>query len=68
MRHLVALPVQDRYLRFGYAATDEQIGRYVAGLNFERDEIFGVFMWRPKGFYSFCTHCVTNAPFGFCRL
>ena len=43
VRHLVALPEQDRYLRFGYAATDEQIGRYVAGLNFERDEIFGVF-------------------------
>ena len=43
VRHLVALPVQDRYLRFGYAATDEQIGRYVAGLNFDRDEIFGVF-------------------------
>jgi GNAT superfamily N-acetyltransferase len=40
---LVALPEQDRYLRFGYAATDEQIGRYVAGLNFDRDEIFGVF-------------------------
>jgi GNAT superfamily N-acetyltransferase len=42
-RHLVALPEQDRFLRFGYAATDEQIGRYVASLNFERDEIFGVF-------------------------
>nr|WP_116798716.1 GNAT family N-acetyltransferase [Limnohabitans sp. Rim28] len=42
-RHLVALPAQDRYLRFGYVATDEQIGRYVAGLNFDRDEIFGVF-------------------------
>jgi GNAT superfamily N-acetyltransferase len=42
-RHLVALPAQDRFLRFGYAATDEQIGRYVASLNFERDEIFGVF-------------------------
>ena len=42
-RHLVALPEQDRYLRFGYVATDEQIGRYVAGLNFDRDEIFGVF-------------------------
>ena len=42
-RHLVALPEQDRYLRFGYAATDEQIGRYVASLNFDRDEIFGVF-------------------------
>ena len=42
-RHLVALPEQDRFLRFGYAATDEQIGRYVASLNFDRDEIFGVF-------------------------
>lgn len=42
-RHLRALPAQDRYLRFGYAATDEQIDRYVAGLNFKRDEIFGVF-------------------------
>ena len=42
-RHLQALPTADRYLRFGYAATDEQIERYVQGLNFERDEIFGVF-------------------------
>lgn len=42
-RHLRTLPAQDRYLRFGYAATDEQIARYVEGLNFERDEIFGVF-------------------------
>jgi GNAT superfamily N-acetyltransferase len=43
VRHLQALPAQDRYLRFGYAATDEQIDRYVQGLNFERDEIFGIF-------------------------
>jgi GNAT superfamily N-acetyltransferase len=42
-RHLRALTAQDRYLRFGYAAADEQIERYVAGLNFTRDEIFGVF-------------------------
>ena len=42
-RHLRALTAQDRYLRFGYAATDEQIVRYVASLNFTRDEIFGVF-------------------------
>ncbi len=41
--HLKALDVQDRYLRFGYAAGDEQIGRYVAGLDFERDEIFGIY-------------------------
>ena len=43
VRHLQALPAQDRYLRFGYAATDEQIERYVQGLQFERDEVFGVF-------------------------
>lgn len=42
-RHLCALSEGDRYLRFGYAATNEQIGRYVNGLDFGRDEIFGVF-------------------------
>mgnify|MGYP003946280043 CR=1 FL=1 len=41
--HLKALGVDDRYLRFGYAATDEQIARYVAGLDFERDDIFGIY-------------------------
>ncbi len=41
--HLTALPERDRYLRFGYTAGDEQIGRYVQGLNFDRDEVFGVF-------------------------
>ncbi len=43
LAHLVDLPEHDRYLRFGYAASDEQIGRYVDGLHFERDEVFGVF-------------------------
>ena len=42
VQHLLSLAPADRYLRFGYAANDEQIGRYVAGLNFERDEIFGI--------------------------
>ncbi|HEX9718651.1 MAG TPA: GNAT family N-acetyltransferase [Ramlibacter sp.] len=41
--HLMALDEHDRYLRFGYAATDEQVQRYVASLDFERDEIFGVY-------------------------
>lgn len=41
--HLLALDPHDRYLRFGYAANDQQIGRYVASLNFERDELFGIF-------------------------
>lgn len=41
--HLLDLDAHDRYLRFGYAANDEQIRRYVATLNFERDELFGIF-------------------------
>ncbi len=41
--HLLALDATDRYLRFGYAAADDQIRRYVERLAFERDEIFGVF-------------------------
>ena len=41
--HLQALDAQDRHLRFGHAASDEQIGRYVAQLDFGRDEVFGVF-------------------------
>jgi GNAT superfamily N-acetyltransferase len=43
LTHLLSLQPQDRYLRFGYPATDEQIERYVNGLKFDRDEIFGVF-------------------------
>ncbi len=41
--HLLALGEQDRYLRFGYAANDEQIRRYALSLDFERDEIFGIY-------------------------
>ncbi len=43
LAHLLALSEHDRYLRFGYTATDEHIERYVASLNFERDEIYGIF-------------------------
>lgn len=43
LMHLLALSEQDRYLRFGYPATDEHIRRYVDGLDFGRDEIFGIF-------------------------
>jgi RimJ/RimL family protein N-acetyltransferase len=42
-KHLLALDESDRYLRFGYAASDEQISRYADGLNFERDDIYGIF-------------------------
>ena len=41
--HLLALSERDRYLRFGQAASDAQIGRYVDMIDFERDEVFGVF-------------------------
>lgn len=41
--HLIALTPADRYLRFGYAASDEQIKRYVEALDFERDELFGIY-------------------------
>ncbi len=41
--HLLALSSGDRYLRFGHAATDAQIERYIDGLDFERDDIFGIY-------------------------
>ena len=44
--HLQALQPTDRYLRFGYAASDEQIAKYVELLDFEQDEVFGIFSRR----------------------
>jgi len=41
--HLLRLDDGDRYLRFGYAANDEQVRRYVEQLDFARDDIFGIF-------------------------
>ena len=41
--HLKALDSDDRYYRFGYTVSDAQIDDYVAGLDFERDEIFGIY-------------------------
>ena len=41
--HLMTLAEHDRYLRFGYPATDAQIARYVDQLDFDRDELFGIF-------------------------
>ena len=41
--HLLGLTERDRYLRFGYLASDEQVRRYVELLDFERDEVFGIF-------------------------
>ena len=41
--HLTSLDESDRYLRFGYPATDAQIMKYVDMLDFEQDEVFGIF-------------------------
>ena len=43
LTHLLGLEPHDRYLRFGYAANDAQIGRYVDLLDFRKDEVFGIF-------------------------
>jgi GNAT superfamily N-acetyltransferase len=43
LAHLQALSPHDRYLRFGYAASDAHIERYVENLDFDRDEVFGIF-------------------------
>ncbi len=42
-QHLLSLNEHDRYLRFGYATQDAQIRKYVDALDFERDEIFGIY-------------------------
>ena len=41
--HLLLLGEEDRHLRFGHVASDDQIRQYVAHLDFTRDELFGVF-------------------------
>ena len=41
--HLLALDDTDRYLRFGYVASNSQIAKYVDTLDFEHDEVFGIF-------------------------
>jgi GNAT superfamily N-acetyltransferase len=41
--HLLNLPPNDLYLRFGYVASPTQVRKYVDMLDFERDEVFGIF-------------------------
>jgi len=41
--HLLALDANDRYLRFGYTATDDQVRRYAESLDFDRDDVFGIY-------------------------
>ncbi|UGQ46101.1 GNAT family N-acetyltransferase [Massilia endophytica] len=43
LRHFLALEQQDRVLRFGSHLNDEQVTKYVMGINFERDIVFGVY-------------------------
>lgn len=68
--HLLALEPHDRYLRFGYAANDEQIQRYVNQLNVERDELLGIFNRRLELIgmahlaFSVDPQCASCAEFG----
>jgi RimJ/RimL family protein N-acetyltransferase len=41
-RHLLQLPEEDRRLRFGHVIRDDAIRAYVAGIDFERDRVFGI--------------------------
>jgi ribosomal protein S18 acetylase RimI-like enzyme len=43
LAHLKALDERSRYLRFGYAANDSHIAGYVDTIDFEHDEVFGIF-------------------------
>jgi len=38
--HLLAMPAEDRRLRFAHAITDEGLQRYVEGIDFTRDTVF----------------------------
>jgi RimJ/RimL family protein N-acetyltransferase len=48
LEHLLDLPPADRYLRFGYVASDQQIARYTDLIDFANDEVFGVFNRRLR--------------------
>jgi GNAT superfamily N-acetyltransferase len=43
MKHFLHLETPDRLLRFGNVLTDEAVARYVAGIDFDRDKVFGVY-------------------------
>ena len=43
LRHFLQLNDEDRRLRFGTQTPDEVIARYVRGLDFNKDAIFGIF-------------------------
>lgn len=68
--HLLALSAEDRYLRFGYAATDEHIIAFVETLSFEHTTVFGVFNRSSRLIamaqlsYTLDRNCVRCAEFG----
>ncbi|QDL56873.1 GNAT family N-acetyltransferase [Rhodoferax aquaticus] len=43
LKHLLALDPRDRYLRFGSVIKDERIAKYVESIDFQRDDVFGIF-------------------------
>lgn len=43
LRHFLSLERPDRILRFGSYMGDEQVTKYVQGIDFERDMVFGVY-------------------------
>jgi ribosomal protein S18 acetylase RimI-like enzyme len=43
LSHLTALNEGDRYLRFGYVASDAQLARYAEQIDFSHDEVLGIF-------------------------
>jgi GNAT superfamily N-acetyltransferase len=43
LEHLLALNDADRLLRFGYLASDEGVRHYAEQLNYDNDQIFGIF-------------------------
>ena len=63
--HLLALDERSRYLRFGYAASGAQIGRYVDTLEFDHDEVFGIFNRRLELIaMAHLAHCPADAQRG----
>jgi RimJ/RimL family protein N-acetyltransferase len=40
--HLLQLPAEDRRLRFGHSIGDDAVRKYVAGIDFGRDSVFGI--------------------------
>ena len=43
LEHLLALPPGDARLRFGSAISNDTIAKYVEGIDFDTDEVFGVY-------------------------